>query len=93
MVSAAGSLMCKIYAEEVGADQQPFIDMSAHVIQVAEKLGYTDDFQSFTQDVHEIKATFEKLFAKQNKSKLDIYNDWCIRFYNGYLNGIAKAYK
>ena len=93
MISAAGSLMCKIYAEQVGADEQPFIDMSTHVIQVAEKLGYTNDFQSFTRDVQDLKATFEELFSKQNKSKLDIYNDWCTRFYKGYLNGIARAYK
>jgi hypothetical protein len=92
MISAAGSVMCKIYAEEVGAAEQPFIDMSTHVIQVAENLGYANNFQSFIRDVHEIKAVLKDQLTRTHKSKLDIYNDWCTRFYNGYLNGIARAY-
>ena len=92
-LATAGGALCKIYAEEVGGDVQAFIEMNTLTMQIAEKMGYTDNFQSYASEVNKIKTLLSDELLKQHDSKLSVYNDWCIRFYDGFQNGLAKAYK
>jgi len=92
-LSAAGGVLCKIYAEEVGGDVQAFSEMNTVTMQISEKMGYTANFQTYLSEVNKIKAVLNDQLLQKHGSKLNIYNDWCIRFYNGFQNGVAKAYK
>lgn len=92
IVSTAGGAICKIYAEEVGGDVEAFSNMNAGVMQIAEKMGYTNNMQSYISEVNKAKKVLQHLLLQKHGSKLNIYNDWCIKFYNGYQKGLAKAY-
>ena len=93
LVSAAGGAICKNYAEEVGGNVKAFSEMNVVVMKVAEKMDYTNNFQDYISKVDKIKTMLQnQLFNKYN-SKLDIYNNWCIKFYKGYQKGINKAIK
>lgn len=93
LISTAGGAMCKIYAEEVGGDVKAFSEMNTVVLKLAEKMGYLDDFQTYQAEVRQVKNILQDQLLQKHGSKLNIYNDWCIKFYNGFQNGIAKAYR
>ncbi|MEH6628765.1 MAG: hypothetical protein V7739_20175 [Motiliproteus sp.] len=90
--SAAGGSMCKVFAEQVGGDEQAFIEMNIIVMQLAEKMGYTKDLPSFVSEVNYIRDVLKHELIKRHGSMLNVYNDWCIRFYKGVKNGIASGY-
>lgn len=92
-LSAAGGALCKIYAEELGGDVQAFSEMNIMTMQIAEKMGYTTNLQSYLSEVNKIKTVLKNQLLEKHGSKINIYNDWCVRFYNGFQNGIAEAYK
>lgn len=93
LLGSAGGMICKVYAEEVGGDVEAFSEMNIMSLQIAEKMGYTNDFQAYLADVSTLKSILQKQLLKTHGTKLNIYNNWCIRFYNGVQNGIKKAYK
>lgn len=92
-ISLASGLLCKIYAEEVGGDVQAFSEMNILALQFSEEMGYTTNLQSFTSEVDKIKILLKKELQQRYSSKLNVYNDWCIRTYEGFQKGVAKAYK
>lgn len=92
-ISASGSALCKIYAEEVGGSVQAFIEMNVVVMQIAEKLEYTENLQSYLSEINQMKAILHEMLVQKHGSNINIYNDWCFRFYKGYQNGLAKFYK
>src|SRR3989339_1951673 len=92
LVGAAGGLMCKVYAEEIGADVKAFSDMNAQLLQVADKLGYLNNLQSYLSEVDKLKHILKNQLLQKHNSNLNIYNNWCIPFYNGMQKGLAEAY-
>jgi len=90
-IASAGA--CKNYALEVGGDTEAFSNMFMVGLKVAEKLGYTNDTQSFLAKIDYIKKAIEKHLAKKYNSKVDAYNDWCIRFYKGFQKGYRRGMK
>lgn len=93
LINNAGGGICKVCAEEVGGDVEAFSNMNAQIMKLAEKMGYTSNLQSYLSDVYKAQGILGKQLEKNYGSKLNIYNKWCIKFYNGYQNGLAKAYK
>jgi hypothetical protein len=93
LITSAGGAICKIYAEEVGGDVEAFSDMNALIIKIAEKIGYLNDFQSYTADVSKAKSLLQNQLLQMHGSKLNVYNNWCIKFYNSTQNGLVKAYR
>lgn len=91
LISAAGGAICKIYAEKVGGDVEAFSNLNATIIQIAEKMGYTNNLQTYISDVNEIKNILQDQLLKTHGSQLSVYNDWCIKFYNGYQKGVDQA--
>lgn len=92
-ISIAGGTMCKIYAEEVGGNVEAFLDMNLMAMQFAEKMGYTKNLQSFNSEVGMFKTALQEPLLQEHGSKVNVYNDWCIRFYKGFQKGIAKTYQ
>ena len=92
-LSIAGGGVCKVYAEEVGGDVEAFSELNIFALKAAEEMGYTDDFQGFTQEMKVMSSMLKTMLMDKYGSKVDAYNDWCIRFYNGFLNGIGRAYE
>lgn len=93
LLGAAGSDICKVYAYDVGGNEELFIELNVLVMKIAEKMGYTDDLESYISDVSSFKVLLQQQLVKQYGSKLNVYNNWCIQFYNGFQNGLAKANK
>lgn len=93
LISNAGGAICKVYAEEVGGDVESFSNMNVQVMMIAEKMGYTSNLQSYLSDVSKAKRILQNQLLKMHGSKLNVYNNWCIKFYNGYQKGLAKAYR
>jgi hypothetical protein len=91
-ISAASGGLCIIYAEEVGGDVQAFSELNVAVMQIAEKMGYTNNLQSYLSDVHKVKKFMHDGLMKKYGSKLNIYNDWCIRVLSGFQNGLARSH-
>lgn len=91
ITSFAGSQICKAYAVKVGGDAKIFSEMNMNILKIADKMEYTKDMQSFESDVVVVKNILQKQLSLKYGSKLNIYNDFCVKFYNGYVNGIAKA--
>lgn len=89
--NATGAI-CKVYAEEVGGNSQAFADMNVNTMTLAKKFGYLNDIDSYLLKVSTVKDFLQKELLKQHGSHLNVYNNWCIRAYNGYVKGAAKAY-
>lgn len=93
LVSNAGGVICKAYAEEVGGDAETFSNMNVQVMIIAEKMGYSSNLQSYQAEVYKVKKVLQDKLLKQHGSKLNVYNDWCIKLYNGYQRGLSQAYQ
>lgn len=93
VVATVGGAICKNYAEEVDGDVEAFSDMNVAVMKLADKMGYIKDLNAYLSGVNKIKGVFEKQLLKKHGSKLNVYNDWCIKFYNSYQDGLAKTYR
>lgn len=93
LINSAGGAICKVYAEEVGGDVEAFSEMNIIILKLADKMGYTNDFLLYQENVANVKGILQKQLLKIHGSKLNVYNNWCIRFYHGFQNGIEKAYK
>ncbi|MDT8338472.1 MAG: hypothetical protein RQ763_04660 [Sulfurimonas sp.] len=91
LISSAGGAICKVYAEEIGGDAEAFSEMNILVLQIAEKMGYTSDFQSYQADVATLRNILQKKLLQMHGSKLNVYNNWCIKLYNGFQDGLVKA--
>jgi hypothetical protein len=91
--SLTGGSVCKVYAEEAGGDVEAFTELNLYIMQVAEKLGYTDDFQAFVSEIRLSNTILKTMLMEKYDTKADAYNDWCIRLYDGFQSGIAKAYE
>ncbi len=91
LISTAGGAMCKMYAEKVGGDVEAFSNLNIQSMKVAESMGYTNNLESFISEVNEIKRLLQEQLLKIHGSELNVYNNWCIRFYNGYQKGVQKA--
>lgn len=92
-IFAAGGALCKIYAEEVGGDEEAFSNMNVVVFKIAEKMGYANNLQSYTTEVSEWKDALKIELLKKHDSKLNIYNNWCVKLHDSFVKGIAKAYQ
>ena len=92
-LSIAGGGVCKVYAEEIGGDVDAFGELNLMALQVAEKLGYTNNFQEFAKETEVLTKLLKEMLMDKYDSKLDAYNDWCIRFYDGFINGLSRAYE
>lgn len=64
--SAASGLICKSFAAQIGSEEQVFIEMNIIVMQVAEKMGYTQDLPSFISEVHD-EAVISFVFLNVSK--------------------------
>lgn len=93
LISAAAGAICKIYAEEVGGNVEAFSNLNIQVMKIAEKMGYTNNFQSYLSEVSDMKRVLQNQLLKTHSSKLKVYNNWCIGLYDGYQKGLAKAYR
>lgn len=91
MSTAMGSI-CKTYAEEVGGDVNAFAEMNLMSMQIAEKSGYTNDLQSYLSEVNFLKNALQDQLLKEYGTKINVYNKWCPRVYNGFKKGLANAY-
>jgi len=88
---AAGGL-CKIYAEEIGGDVNAFSEMNINIMLVADKMGYTKNLNSYLTEVRLIKEAFDSKLIEEHKTKLNIYNNWCIKFHDSIVDEINKWY-
>lgn len=91
VVGIAGGSICKTYAEQVNGDVDAFTNVNVMAIKVAEKMGYTDNLVTFNNEVKQTKNLLEKELKNKYRSKKDAYNDWCVRFYNGFQKGFNSA--
>lgn len=89
----AGGALCKKYAEEVGGDVEAFSELNVLVVLTATELGYMEDFPALVRELRPIGSMLDVMLKKEHGSALKAYNDWCMRFYNSYQNGIKKAYE
>lgn len=90
--SVAGAI-CTTYAEEVGGDVEAFSEMNAFTLKIAEKLGYANDIHDYLANIHRLKKTIEKRLLKIHHTKVNVYNNYCIKVYNGFQKGLAKSQK
>lgn len=81
---AVGAL-CKVYAEEIGRDSSHFSELNIQTIQIAEKLGYTNDFEKYKNEVSNLQELLDQKLKKQYRSVQEIYVDWCRRFYEAFI--------
>ncbi len=81
------SAVCKTYAEEVGGNVEIFSNMNVEVLKLAEKMGYTDNFQSYVFEINELRKKLQPLLLEKYGSKINIYNSWCMKIYKGYQRG------
>ncbi len=91
-ISAASGGLCIIYADEIGGDVQAFSDLNVLTMQIAEKMGYTNNLQSYLLDIHKVQKIMHANLMEKYGSKLNVYNEWCIRFYDGVKNGMGRLY-
>lgn len=87
----AGLSLCLNYAEEVGGDVEAFKELNMAIAEIAEKMHYTDDLPRYLNEIHAIKKLLHEKIMKEHGTKLDGYNNWCIKFYTGIQNGLAKT--
>jgi len=81
---AVGAL-CKAYAEEIGRDSSHFSELNMQTIKIAEKLGYTDDFENYKTEVSALQEVLDKRLRDQYRTVQEIYGDWCRRFYEAFI--------
>ncbi|MDO8343228.1 MAG: hypothetical protein Q7T48_08535 [Cellvibrio sp.] len=90
-LGTAGLSLCLNYAEEVGGDVEAFKELNMTITEIAEKMHYTDDLPRYLDEIHTIKKFLHENIMKEHGTKLDGYNNWCIKFYTGIQNGLAKT--
>ncbi len=93
LFTVAASGICKNYALKVGGNAEAFSELAVFTIKIADKMGYTKNFQSFVKEVDFVKTVLQKLLSQKYNSKLDVYNDWCIRLYKGFQKGYRRSMK
>lgn len=89
-ISLAGGALCMSYAEEVGGDVKIFQDLNAMVLLMADKLGYTKDLNIYLEEVRYLRDELGDQLLEVHKTKLRVYNNWCVRFYNGVVDQVQK---
>jgi len=89
-MGVAGSALCKLYAEKLGGSVEQFSQMNVMTLKISERLGYTDDMPKFLDEIKSMKKVFQHELIKIHGSELNIYNDWCIRFLNSFVDSYNK---
>ena len=86
--SAAGSALCKSYADALGYDSGKFIELNILTTKVADKMGYTKDFYPYQAEINDIKSALNKEMKNKYGSMDKAYKDWCFRFYDSVQKSI-----
>lgn len=89
MSAAVGSL-CQAYAVAVDGDVEAFSEMNVLVLQISEKMGYTNNMRSYILEVNEIRNVLSNKLREEYGSELSIYNNYCVKFYNNFQSSLAK---
>jgi hypothetical protein len=85
---AAGSALCKSYADDLGYDSGKFIELNILITKVADKMGYTEDFYPYQAEINVIKSALNNEMKNKYGSMDKAYKDWCSRFYDSVQRSI-----
>lgn len=91
-VALAAGALCKIYAQEIGGDVNAFSEMNKNILLIADKMGHTKNLNSYLTEVRLIKEAFDSKLIEEHKTKLNVYNNWCIKFHDGIVDENNKWY-
>ena len=55
-------------------------------------MGHTKNLNSYLTEVRLIKEAFDSKLIEEHKTKLNVYNNWCIKFHDGIVDENNKWY-
>lgn len=82
--------VCLLYAESLGADVEPFSELSANIFKAAEMLGYTEDAATYFSHIAQVRKAIIKDVAENYQGKEDFYNNKCVPVYNKFVDKIEN---